>query len=82
MTVIIPKWWPNRSNSEFISQKITIGTFRNLALPVKSYCLFTEPAHLHIAGTLIQNLNLEFEILCLDLPGHGFTRALVRQKSN
>ena len=29
---------------------------------------------------LIENLNLEFEILCLDLPGHGFTRALARQK--
>ena len=46
------KWWPNRSNSEFIKSENYNWHIQKFGSTGKSYCLFTEPAHLHIAGTL------------------------------
>ena len=81
MTVIIPKWWPNRSNSEFIKSENYNWHIQKFGSTGKKLLLIHGTgASSHSWYPLIQNLNLEFEILCLDLPGHGFTRALVRQK--
>ena len=81
MTVIIPKWWPNRSNSEFIKSENYNWHIQKFGSTGKKLLLIHGTgASSHSWYPLIQNLNLEFEILCLDLPGHGFTRELVRQK--
>ena len=81
MTVIIPKWWPNRSNSEFIKSENYNWHIQKFGSTGKKLLLIHGTgASSHSWYPLIENLNLEFEILCLDLPGHGFTRALARQK--
>ena len=81
MTVIIPKWWPNRSNSEFIKSENYNWHIQKFGSTSKKLLLIHGTgASSHSCYPLIKSLNLEFEILCLDLPGHGFTRALVRQK--
>ena len=81
MTVIIPNWWPNRSNSEFIKSDNYNWHIQKFGSTGKKLLLIHGTgASSHSWYPLIENLNLEFEILCLDLPGHGFTRALARQK--
>ena len=81
MTVIIPNWWPNRSSSEFIKSENYNWHIQKFGSNGKKLLLIHGTgASSHSWYPLIKNLNLEFEILCLDLPGHGFTRALVRQK--
>ena len=81
MTVIIPNWWPNRSNSEFIrSDNYNWHIQKFGSTGQKLLLIHGTGASSHSWYPLIENLNLEFEILCLDLPGHGFTRALARQK--
>ena len=81
MTVIIPNWWPNRSNSEFIKSDNYNWHIQKFGSTGKKLLLIHGTgASSHSWYPLIKNLNLEFEILCLDLPGHGFTRALARQK--
>ena len=80
MTVIIPKWWPNRSNSEFIKSENYNWHIQKFGSTGKKLLLIHGTgASSHSWYPLIQNLNLEFEILCLDLPGHGFTRAFAKQ---
>ena len=81
MTVIIPNWWPNRSNSEFIKSDNYNWHIQKFGSTGKKLLLIHGTgASSHSWYPLIENLNLECEILCLDLPGHGFTRALARQK--
>ena len=81
MTVIIPNWWPNRLNSEFIKSDNYNSHIQKFGSTGKKLLLIHGTgASSHSWYPLIENLNLEFEILCLDLPGHGFTRELVRQK--
>ena len=81
MTVIIPNWWPNRSNSEFIRSDNYNWHIQKFGSTGKKLLLIHGTgASSHSWYPLIENLNLECEILCLDLPGHGFTRALARQK--
>ena len=81
MTVIIPNWWPNRSNSEFIKSDNYNWHIQKFGSTGKKLLLIHGTgASSHSWYPLIENLNLEFEILCLDLPGHGFTRALAKQK--
>ena len=81
MTVIIPNWWPNRSNSEFIKSDNYNWHIQKFGSTGKKLLLsHGTGASSHSWSPLIENLNLEFEILCLDLPGHGFTRALAGQK--
>jgi len=81
VTVIIPNWWPNRSNSEFIKSDNYNWHIQKFGSTGKKLLLIHGTgASSHSWYPLIENLNLEFEILCLDLPGHGFTRALARQK--
>ena len=81
MTVIIPNWWPNRSNSEFIKSDNYNWHIQKFGSTGKKLLLIHGTgASSHSWYPLIENLNLEFEILCLDLPGHGFTRALAGQK--
>jgi len=81
VTVIIPNWWPNRSNSEFIkSDNYNWHIQKFGSTGQKLLLIHGTGASSHSWYPLIENLNLEFEILCLDLPGHGFTRALARQK--
>ena len=81
MTVIIPNWWPNRSNSEFIKSDNYNWHIQKFGSTGKKLLLIHGTgASSHSWYPLIENLNLEFEMLCLDLPGHGFTRALARQK--
>ncbi len=81
MTVIIPNWWPNRSKSEFIrSENYNWHTQKFGSTGKKLLLIHGTGASSHSWHPLIENLKLEFGILCLDLPGHGFTRALVRQK--
>ena len=81
MTVIIPSWWPNRSNSEFIKSDNYNWHIQKFGSTGKKLLLIHGTgASSHSWYPLIENLNLECEILCLDLPGHGFTRALARQK--
>ena len=81
MTVIIPNWWPSRSNSEFIKSDNYNWHIQKFGSTGKKLLLIHGTgASSHSWYPLIENLNLEFEILCLDLPGHGFTRALARQK--
>ena len=81
MTVIIPNWWPNRSNSEFIKSENYNWHIQKFGSTGKKLLLIHGTgASSHSWYPLIENLNLEFEILCLDLPGHGFTRALAGQK--
>ena len=81
MTVIIPNWWPNRSNSEFINSDNYNWHIQKFGSTGKKLLLIHGTgASSHSWYPLIENLNLECEILCLDLPGHGFTRALARQK--
>ena len=81
MTVIIPNWWPNRSNSEFIKSDNYNWHIQKFGSTGKKLLLIHGTgASSHSWYPLIENLNLELEILCLDLPGHGFTRALARQK--
>jgi magnesium chelatase accessory protein len=81
VTVIIPNWWPNRSNSELIKSDNYNWHIQKFGSTGKKLLLIHGTgASSHSWYPLIENLNLEFEILCLDLPGHGFTRALARQK--
>jgi len=81
VTVIIPNWWPNRSNSEFIKSDNYNWHIQKFGSTGKKLLLIHGTgASSHSWYPLIENLNLECEILCLDLPGHGFTRALARQK--
>ena len=81
MTVIIPNWWPNRSNSEFIKSDNYNWHIQKFGSTGKKLLLIHGTgASSHSWYPLIENLNLECEILCLDLPGHGFTRVLARQK--
>lgn len=81
MTVIIPNWWPNRSNSEFIKSDNYNWHIQKFGSTGKKLLLIHGTgASSHSWYPLIENLNLECEILCLDLPGHGFTRAIARQK--
>ena len=81
MNVIIPNWWPNRSNSEFIKSDNYNWHIQKFGSTGKKLLLIHGTgASSHSWYPLIENLNLECEILCLDLPGHGFTRALARQK--
>ena len=81
MTVIIPNWWPNRSKSEFIKSDNYNWHIQKFGSTGKKLLLIHGTgASSHSWYPLIENLNLECEILCLDLPGHGFTRALARQK--
>jgi len=81
VTVIIPNWWPNRSNSEFIKSDNYNWHIQKFGSTGKKLLLIHGTgASSHSWYPLIENLNLEFEILCLDLPGHGFTRALAGQK--
>ena len=81
MIELIPNWWPNREKSKFIGvdnyawhiQKFGAGSTRLLLIHGTG-------ASSHSWFPLTETLKLEFEILSLDLPGHGFTRALKRQK--
>ena len=81
MIELIPNWWPNREKSKFIGvdnyawhiQKFGAGSTRLLLIHGTG-------ASSHSWFPLTETLKLEFEILSLDLPGHGFTRALTRQK--
>ena len=80
MTVIIPKWWPNRSNSEFIKSENYNWHIQKFGSTGKKLLLIHGTgASSHSWYPLIENLNLDFETLCLDLPGHGFTRAFAKQ---
>ena len=80
MTVIIPKWWPNRSNSEFIKSENYNWHIQKFGSTGKKLLLIHGTgASSHSWHPLIENLNLDFETLCLDLPGHGFTRAFAKQ---
>ena len=81
MIELIPNWWPNREKSKFIGvdnyawhiQKFGAGSTQILLIHGTG-------ASSHSWFPLTETLKLEFEILSLDLPGHGFTRALTRQK--
>ena len=80
MTVTIPKWWPNRSNSEFIKSENYNWHIQKFGSTGKKLLLIHGTgASSHSWYPLVENLNLDFEILCLDLPGHGFTRAFAKQ---
>ena len=80
MTVIIPKWWPYRSNSEFIKSENYNWHIQKFGSTGKKLLLIHGTgASSHSWYPLVENLNLDFEILCLDLPGHGFTRAFAKQ---
>ena len=80
MTVTIPKWWPNRSNSEFIKSENYNWHIQKFGSTGKKLLLIHGTgASSHSWYPLIENLNLDFETLCLDLPGHGFTRAFAKQ---
>ena len=80
MTVIIPKWWPNRSNSEFIKSENYNWHIQKFGSTGKKLLLIHGTgASSHSWHPLIENLNLDFKTLCLDLPGHGFTRAFAKQ---
>ena len=80
MTVTIPKWWPNRSNSEFIKSENYNWHIQKFGSTGKKLLLIHGTgASSHSWYPLVKNLNLEFETLCLDLPGHGFTRAFAKQ---
>ena len=80
MTVTIPKWWPNRSNSEFIKSENYNWHIQKFGSTGKKLLLIHGTgASSHSWHPLIENLNLDFETLCLDLPGHGFTRAFAKQ---
>ena len=82
MTVIIPKWWPNRSNSEFIKSENYNWHIQKFGSTGKKLLLIHGTgASSHSWYPLIENLNLDFETLCLDLPGHGFTRAFAKQNN-
>ena len=80
MTVIIPKWWPNRSNSEFIKSENYNWHIQKFGSTGKKLLLIHGTgASSHSWYPVIENLNLDIEALCLDLPGHGFTRAFAKQ---
>ena len=80
MTVIIPKWWPNRSNSEFIKSENYNWHIQKFGSKGKKLLLIHGTgASSHSWYPVIENLNLDIEALCLDLPGHGFTRAFAKQ---
>ena len=81
MIELIPNWWPNREKSKFIGvdnyawhiQKFGAGSTRLLLIHGTG-------ASSHSWFPLTEDLELDFEILSLDLPGHGFTKALTKQK--
>ena len=80
MTEIIPKWWPNRSNSEFIKSENYNWHIQKFGSTGKKLLLIHGTgASSHSWYPVIENLNLDIEALCLDLPGHGFTRAFAKQ---
>ena len=81
MIELIPKWWPNRAKSKFIDvdnyawhiQKFGADSTRLLLIHGTG-------ASSHSWFPLTETLKVDFELLSLDLPGHGFTRTLARQK--
>ena len=81
MIEVIPEWWPNRSNSTFINSVNYNWHIQKLGSEGKRLLLIHGTgASSHSWFPLTEDLKLDFEILSLDLPGHGFTKALTRQK--
>ena len=81
MIEVIPEWWPNRSNSTFINLVNYNWHIQKLGSEGKKLLLIHGTgASSHSWFPLTEDLELDFEILSLDLPGHGFTKALTKQK--
>ena len=80
MIEVIPEWWPNRSNSTFINLVNYNWHIQKLGSEGKKLLLIHGTgASSHSWFPLTEDLELDFEILSLDLPGHGFTKALTKQ---
>jgi magnesium chelatase accessory protein len=80
---VIPEWWPNRSNSTFINSVNYNWHIQKLGSEGKRLLLIHGTgASSHSWFPLTEDLKLDFEILSLDLPGHGFTKALTRQRKH
>ena len=81
MIELIPNWWPNRANSEFIDIANYNWHIQKFGSDSKRLLLIHGTgASSHSWFPLTETLKLDFEVLSLDLPGHGFTRTLARQK--
>ena len=81
MIELIPNWWPNRAKSKFIYVDNCAWHIQKLgAESTRLLLIHGTGASSHSWFPLTETLKIEFEIISLDLPGHGFTRTLSRQK--
>tara|TARA_B100000963_G_scaffold284902_1_gene253743 strand:+ start:198 stop:1049 length:852 start_codon:yes stop_codon:yes gene_type:complete len=78
---LIPNWWPNRAKSKFINVDNYVWHIQKFGSDsTRLLLIHGTGASSHSWFPLTETLKPDFEILSLDLPGHGFTRALSRQK--
>ncbi len=74
MDARIPNWWPNKSASRFLAVQDykwhfqVIGSKKPILLLIHG-----TGASTHSWAPLIHELKDDFEILAIDLPGHGFS---------
>ena len=81
MIELIPNWWPNRAKSKFINVDNYVWHIQKFGSDsTRLLLIHGTGASSHSWFPLTETLKPDFEILSLDLPGHGFTRALSRQK--
>ncbi len=70
--------WPNSNVSRFIETDAARWHVQRLGVGPKLLLLHGSGATTHSFDGLIANLKNEFEIIALDLPGHGFSSELKR----
>lgn len=76
------RYWPNRDHSRFVSAGATVWHVQRMGQGPALLLLHGTAASTHSWAGLMPKLARRFDVIAVDLPGHGFTRSRHRGASD